>query len=83
MTELTIELIEVVRGILHGFCPYENSIRYKLLEDLRAIETRAQRPTGKHCIMNMTYEERKVAEEAIAAYHARCEYSVIKENNNE
>lgn len=38
--ECAMELVAILRGILHTFCPYNNLQRYELLEDLRALETR-------------------------------------------
>lgn len=37
--EHALKLIELLRCVMHSFCPYENVQRYKLLEDLRALET--------------------------------------------
>ena len=37
------ELIEILRSILHGFPPYENAGRYKILEEVRALEVNLER----------------------------------------
>lgn len=37
--EQSLKLINLLRGVLHNYCPYEKEMSYKLLEELRALET--------------------------------------------
>jgi hypothetical protein len=43
----SLELIEIVRDILHRFCPYEKADAYKILEKLRGLESEITHSTGE------------------------------------
>lgn len=43
-----IELLEIIREIMHKFPPYENTQRYSLLERLRVLEVNIQRDANEY-----------------------------------
>lgn len=43
-----IELLEIIREIMHKFPPYENTQRYSLLERLRVLEVNIERDANEY-----------------------------------